>query len=125
MSHLINLRDGDVEMTKDEAIQLVLNKESQAIGAKSMSFIDCLPGHVFDDLFLDLAGQDYNPNLADGELVMELWFAESKTGSIPAEAVLDTREENRPYGREVINKLRVKVELDRVYIDGRRIYIES
>jgi len=112
-------------MKKAEAVNLVLNKQVDAIGAKELEFVDCLKGVVLKDCFLDLADQDHNPVLLNGDLVMDLWFSAEKIGNVPAEAVLDSQEVHRPYGKVVLNKLRVKVDLDRVYVDGRRIYVED
>ncbi|MNE84358.1 hypothetical protein D3C80_1812570 [compost metagenome] len=112
-------------MNKSEAILVVLDKQASAIGARTMSLIDLSNGEVYEDCYLDLHDQEHNAQTVDGDLVLELWFASYKIAGITPEAILETRYENRSFEKITMFKVRVKVELDRVYVGGQRIYIEE
>jgi hypothetical protein len=111
-------------MNKNEAIQAVLDKQATAIGARTMS-LDVQGGEVYEDRFLDLYNQEHNAQMIDGDLVLELWFASYKIAGITPEAILETRYVNRAFESITMFKVRVKVDLDCVYVDGKRFYIEE
>lgn len=112
-------------MNKCEAIRLVLDKQATAIGARTMSLIDVSDGEVYEDCYLDLHFQEHNARMIDGDLVLELWFASYKISKITPEAILSKRNVNRDFETITLYKVRVKVDLDCVYFDGKRFYIEE
>lgn len=112
-------------MKKEEAIQLVLKKKVTAIGARTISLVDNPSGDVYEDVFLNLSDQDYNPQIVEGDLVLDLWFADYQIPDTPPEAVLETRVENRLFGLVKTHKVRVKVVFDRVNVEYHRFYIEE
>ncbi|RRJ54932.1 hypothetical protein EHV15_35770 [Paenibacillus oralis] len=78
-------------MNKNEAIRMVLDKRVTAIGARMMSLVDVPNGEVYEDCFLDLYNQDHNAKILEGNLVLELWFADYKITGVTPQAILDTR----------------------------------
>ncbi|MGV2887568.1 hypothetical protein [Paenibacillus taichungensis] len=112
-------------MNNSEAIQAVLDKQATAIGARTMSLVNVQGGEVYEDRFLDLYNQEHNAQMIDGHLVLELWFASYKIAGITPEAILETRYVNRAFENITMFKVRVKVELDCVYVNGKRFYIEE
>lgn len=112
-------------MKREEAIQLVLDKQATAIGARTMSLMDSPSGEVYIDAFLDLSDEDYNPEMCGGDLVLELWFADYKLSDIPPDAIIESRVVKRSFESVTLHKVRVKVDLDRIYVGGHRFYIED
>jgi len=112
-------------MNRTEAIQLVVHKLATAVGARTMTIVGHPGGEVYEDCFLNLYNQEHNAAFVDDDLVLELWFANYKIAGVPATAILDTRIKDHCEGKTTMVKVRVKVDLDRIYVGGQRIYLDE
>lgn len=109
----------------EEAIKWVLGRKLNRIGFRKATFKDIPAIIPMEDGWMDLSEKDDNARLENDQLILDLWFPENVVLNPPAQAIISSKTVTAPlYKDQVLNKFRMIIELDYIYLDGKRAYIE-